>query len=103
MNDPFLPKLPKLTPLRVVGSILVVVGIAGLLWTQVNILAAPCALASEAPDRHLGRKETYTPQEAYTLSFKLADDIRRSLQLSLWPIIPLLLGGYLLIVDARRK
>jgi hypothetical protein len=88
---------------RVIGLVLVILGVGWLAWAQLLVWSLPTAIASEAPDRHLAGRDTFSKKEAYGLSLDVARDFQHSLPNVLWPIAPILLGSYLLMRGAREK
>ena len=79
-----------------IGLILVVVASLWLCLAQAFISTMPLALASEAPDRHLPKKESFTKTECYELASALARDIRDSSPNILLPTALFLLAAWLL-------
>lgn len=81
---------------KIFGSILIGLAVLWILFTQVEILALPSAVASEAPDRHLSKVETFSRDEAYKLCFALARDIQNRMPMVGLSVFPILLGCWLL-------
>jgi|SRR5678810_1272213 hypothetical protein len=80
---------------RFTGLILIVIACLWLGWVQGLIWTAPIAGASEAPDRHYPKKETFTKREAYDLSFSRARDINDRIANVLPPSALLLVASWL--------
>ena len=84
------PRIKRFTGLILIVIACLWLGIAqGLIWTT------PVATASEAPDRHYPKQETFTKREAYDLSFAVARDIRNRSPNILLPSALLLFGSWL--------
>ena len=84
------PRIKRFTGLTLIVVACLWLGLAqGLIWTT------PVAAASEAPDRHYPKHETFTKKEAYDLSFALAQDISKRSPNVLLPSALLLFASWL--------
>jgi hypothetical protein len=85
---------------------LVALGVAWTCIDQMGVTKAPVAMASEAPERHLRGRETFTRKDAYDFSFALGEDIRGRLPNVLFPLAPTLAGVWLISrysIAAKRR
>lgn len=81
---------------RLAGKCLISAGIVWLAYAEAVWIAAPVALASEAPYRHLGSREVFSRGDAFQLSFGLAREFRDA---NPHPLLAgvLLVGGFFLL------
>lgn len=80
---------------RITGLLLMLIACLWIVLDQMLLGTIPIAEASEAPDRHYPKQETFSKQEAYDLSFALASDIRHHNPNFLWPAALLIFASWL--------
>lgn len=88
--------------IRIIGAAILIIACLWIAFDQLQMGAIPIAMASEAPDRHFPKQETFTKSEAYKLSFSLAKDIHEENPNILFPSALLLIGAWLFFGSCQQ-